>query len=291
METGFDLPCPPLPRLLARPTESHKGNFGHALLIGGSRGMSGAIALAGLSALRTGAGWVSVAVPDRCLETVANVSPCLMTIPVADDEQGRISANAIEQLEPWFAKASCIAIGPGMGRSRELQLLLSKLLRRVACPLVIDADGLNNLAESGGWPIRTKQHVVLTPHPGEWARLSGVAAADRLAQCRSAIDTANKFEAVTIVLKGHRSLVTDGRSAVLNTTGTPAMAVAGSGDVLTGVIVGLICQGLPPREAAHLAVHVHGQAAEAAQKTNGTHVVLPTELIEAIGKVIVEHIV
>jgi ADP-dependent NAD(P)H-hydrate dehydratase len=290
MENCFDLPCPPLPKLPRRPVESHKGNFGHVLLIGGSRGMSGAIALAGLSALRTGAGWVSVAVPDRCLETVASVSPCLMTIPLADDAQGRISASAIDQLEPWFAKATCIAFGPGMGRSRDLQLLVSKLLRRAACPIVIDADGLNNLAEAGGWPIRTKTPVVLTPHPGEWARLSGVATADRQAQCRSAVDTANKFEAVTIVLKGHLTLVTDGRSAVLNTTGTPALAVAGSGDVLTGIIAGLISQGLTPRDAAHLGVHVHGQAAEAAQLANGTHVVLPTELIAAVGKAIVEHI-
>ena len=290
METCFELPCPPLPKLPARPLESHKGDFGHALIIGGSRGMSGAIALAGMSALRTGAGWVSVAIPDRCLETVATVSPCLMTIPLAEDGQGRISVDAIEQLEPWFAKATCIAVGPGMGRSRELQLLMSKLLRRAACPLVIDADGLNNLAESGAWPIRTKQPVVLTPHPGEWSRLSGISAADRLAQCRSAIDTANKFEVVTIVLKGHRTLITDGRSAVLNATGTPAMSVAGSGDVLTGIITGLICQGLTPRDSAHLAVHVHGRAAEAAQRANGTHVVLPTELIESIGKVLVEHI-
>jgi NAD(P)H-hydrate epimerase len=275
---------------LARLTDSHKGDFGHALFIGGSRGMSGAIAMAGLSALRTGAGWVSLAVPDRCLETVAATSPCLMTIPLADDPQGRISVNAIEQLEPWFAKATCIAIGPGMGRSRELQLLVGKLLRRSACPLVIDADGLNNLAESGSWPVRTKQPVVLTPHPGEWSRLSGFAAANRDAQCRSAIDTANKFDAVTIVLKGYRTLVTDGRSAVLNATGTPAMSVAGSGDVLTGIITGLICQGLAPRDAAQLAVHVHGQAGEAAQDANGTHVVLPTELIEFVGRALVSHI-
>jgi NAD(P)H-hydrate epimerase len=213
-----------------------------------------------------------------------------MTIPLADDNQGRISFNAVEQLEPWFAKATCIAIGPGMGRSRELQLLMGKLLRLLACPLVIDADGLNNLAESGAWPIRTKHSLVLTPHPGEWARLSGVAAADRMAQCHSAIDTANKFETVTIVLKGHRTLVTDGWSAVLNATGTPAMSVAGSGDVLTGIITGLICQGLAPRDAAHLGVHVHGQAAEAAQHANGTHVVLPTELIEFVGRTLADHI-
>lgn len=290
METCFNLPCPPLPKLSPRKSDSHKGDFGHALLIGGSRGMSGAIAMAGLSALRTGAGWVSLAVPDRCLEIVAGFSPCMMTIPLANDELGRISVSAIEQLEPWFSKATCIAIGPGMGRSRELQMLLAKLLRRVACPLVIDADGLNNLAESGEWRARTEQSIVLTPHPGEWSRLCGISAADRDAQCRTAIDTASKLDSVTIVLKGHRTLITNGRTAVLNMTGTSAMSVAGSGDVLTGIITGLICQGLSPRDAAQLAVHVHGQAAQMAECANGTHVVLPTELIAFVGKALTEHI-
>lgn len=290
MDTCFDLPCPSLPKLATRLVESNKGDYGHGLFIGGSRGMSGAIAMAGLSALRTGAGWVSVAVPNRCLETVAAFSPCLMTIPLADDAQGRITVLALEQLEPWFSKATCIAIGPGMRQSRELQLLVSKLLRKATCPLVIDADGLNNLAESGAWPVRTKQPLVLTPHPGEWSRLCGIAATDRDAQCHAAVNVASRSAQLTIVLKGYRTFITDGHSAVLNTTGTPAMAVAGSGDVLTGIITGLICQGLAPRDAAHLAVHVHGQAAEAAQRSLGTHVVLPTELIEFVGSALAEHV-
>jgi NAD(P)H-hydrate epimerase len=290
MDTCFDLPCPSLPKLATRLVESNKSDYGHGLFIGGSRGMSGAIAMAGLSALRTGAGWVSVAVPNCCLETVAAISPCLMTIPLLDDAQGRITVHALEQLEPWFSKATCIAIGPGMRQSRELQLLVSKLLRKATCPLVIDADGLNNLAESGAWPVRTKQPLVLTPHPGEWSRLCGVAAADRDAQCHAAVDVASRSAQLTIVLKGHRTLITDGRSAVLNTTGTPALSVAGSGDVLTGIITGLICQGLAPRDAAHLAVHVHGQAAEAAQLCLGTHVVLPTELIDFVGRALTQHI-
>lgn len=290
METCFGLPCPPLPTLPARRADSHKGDYGHALIIGGSRGMSGAIAMTGLAAARTGAGWVSVAVPDRCLETVAAVSPCLMTIPLHEDASGRIASKSLDQLESWFLKADCIAIGPGMGRSRELQSLIVGLLRRVSCPLVIDADGLNNLAELSNWIDRLTQPTVITPHPGEWERLSGAVASEREAQCLAAIKAARASERLTIVLKGHHTLVTDGQSAVQNATGTPAMAVAGSGDVLTGIITGLICQGLSPRDAAHLAVYVHGEAAETAQRALKTHVVLPTELIQFIGPTLVRHI-
>ncbi len=291
MEACFGLPCPPLPTLPARLADSHKGDYGHALLIGGSRGMSGAIAMAGMAAARTGAGWVSLSVPDRCLETVAAAAPYLMTIPLDEDQQGRIAAKSLEQLEPWFMKADCIAIGPGMGRSRELQSMLTGLLRTVTCPLVIDADALNNLAESTNWQRKLRQPTVITPHPGEWHRMSGVEASERRSQCLMAIEAAKGCESLTVVLKGHRTLITDGHTAVLNATGTPAMSVAGSGDVLTGIITGLICQGLSTRDAAHLAVYVHGEAAEGAQRTLKTHVVLPTELIQFVGTTLMRHIV
>ncbi len=290
MEACFGLPCPPLPTLPARLADSHKGDYGHALLIGGSRGMSGAVVMAGLATARTGAGWVSLAVPDRCLETVAAAAPYLMTIPLDEDQQGRIATKSLERLEQWFTKADCIAIGPDMGRSRELQSMLAGLLRTVTCPLVIDADALNNLAESTNWQRKLEQPTVITPHPGEWERMCGVGAGEREAQCLMAIKAAQECESLTVVLKGHRTLITDGQTAVLNATGTPALAVAGSGDVLTGIITGLICQGLSPRDAAHLAVHVHGEAAEAAQYALKTHVVLPTELIQFIGTTLVPHI-
>ena len=213
-----------------------------------------------------------------------------MTIPLAQDHKGRIAREALDQLEPWFSKATCIAIGPGMGRSRELQSFVIGLLRKATCPLVIDADGLNNLAESTDWQRRFQQPVVITPHPGEWSRLSGVAASDREGQCQAAIEAARHSDLLTVLLKGHRTLITDGRTAAQNATGTPAMAVAGSGDVLTGIIAGLVCQGLTTRDAAHLAAHVHGESAEAAARALGTHVVLPTELIEFVGRTLAKHI-
>lgn len=241
--------------------------------------MSGSISLAGMAALRCGAGLVRLAVPNGCLETVASYSPCFMTLPLADDEHGQLRLAASEELGPWLEKSTCVALGPGLGTSRGLQGVLRQVLRESNCPLVIDADGLNNLAGSRNWWKSLRAPVVLTPHPGEWSRLSGVASSDRVGQCQAAIAMAGEAEHLVIVLKGHRTLITDGETAVWNSTGTPAMATGGSGDVLTGVITALICQGLSPRDAAHLGVHAHGLAAQLAERKLGAHVVLPTELI------------
>ncbi len=281
------LPSPALPTLPSRSADSHKGDYGNGLLIGGSRGMTGAIALAGLAALRGGAGWVRLAVADRCLETVAAYSPCLMTIPLADDEHGRVSLASWDTLQLQLSQATCVALGPGLGQSRELQQLVLRVVEHACCPLVIDADGLNNLAQSSNWSRSCSVPLVITPHPGEWSRLSGVPADDRDAQCRAAVEFSRQTNAI-VVLKGHRTLITDGQTAVWNQTGTPAMAVAGSGDVLTGLITALICQGLAPRDAAHLAVYAHGRAAELAQLELNSHVVLPTELIAHLPRLLTE---
>ncbi len=277
-ESLADLPTHALPHLAPRAADSHKGDYGSGLLIGGSRGMCGAIALAGLAALRSGAGLVRLAVPDQCLETVASYSPCFMTIPLPDDEQGRLAWKCLEKLEAPLANATCVAIGPGLGQSADLRKLVRRLVRTVTCPLVVDADGLNNLVDASGWRKQHSSTLVLTPHPGEWSRLSGVSAGDREAQCRAAVNFAANTQSI-VVLKGARTLITDGHSAVWNGTGTPAMATGGSGDVLTGLITALICQGLEPRDAAHVGVHAHGLAAEIAQQSLRSHVVLPTELI------------
>jgi NAD(P)H-hydrate epimerase len=277
LNVEMELPEPPLPFLKARREDSHKGSFGSALLVGGSRGMAGSIAMSGMAAAKAGAGLVRLAVPDKCLETVASYSPCLMTIPLPDDAEGRIATD-YEALSPWVAKSNCLAIGPGLGQSLEIRRWMCELLAAASCPVVIDADGLNNLAAIQEWPKLITETVILTPHPGEWSRLSGIAAGDRDRQVAAAISIAQRHKMV-IVLKGHHTLVTDGKTAVFNTSGTPAMATGGSGDVLTGIITALICQGLPPRDAAHLAVFVHGTAAEIAESEQGSHVVLPTELI------------
>lgn len=280
MDTPDALPCPSLPRLPPRAAASHKGSFGTAVLIGGSRGMAGAIALAGMATSRSGAGLVRLAIADRCLETVAGFSACYMTLPLPDDPRGRIACRANE-VAPWLENASCVAIGPGLGQSQQLQQLLHELLPELKCPLVLDADGLNNLCAIPGWQDLLPPRTVLTPHPGEWSRLSGVSAGSRLEQESAAIEFARNHS-IVIVLKGQHTCVTDGATAVKNATGTPALATGGSGDVLTGVITALVCQGLSPRDAAHLGVHVHGLAGELAERRIGGHVVLPTELIDSL---------
>lgn len=246
--------------------------------------MSGAIAMSGMAASRSGAGLVRLAVPDVCVETVAAFSPCMMIVPIVrQDADGRICGFS-SQLLDQVKSSDCIAIGPGLGRSKLLDQFVPDLLGVLRCEsrpkgVVIDADALNALANTTNWSELIDSRVVLTPHPGEWARLSGIAANDPDGQAAMAVQFAAKSGA-TVVLKGHSTLVTDGVNSVRNQTGTPAMATGGSGDVLTGVIAALICQGLTPFQAAHLGVHVHGLAGQLAEESLHSHVVLPTELIQ-----------
>lgn len=252
-----------LPRLAKRSPQSHKGTFGRALLIGGSRGMSGSIALSGIAALKSGAGLVKIATPEVCLDTVASFDPCLMTLPLECDEHGRISTCALEHIQQYADEATCVAVGPGMGRSEGLNKLVGWLYRILRQPLVIDADALNALAATPNGLSHPGGPRILTPHPGEFARLQKTVG-NSIAPQQLASDNG-----VVVVLKGHQTLVTDGQNAFHNTTGNPGMATGGSGDVLTGVITALICQGLKPWDAARLGVFAHGLAGDLASETQG----------------------
>ena len=260
----------PLPSLPPRESASHKGDFGLALLVGGSRGLSGAIALAGMATLRSGAGLVRLAVPDVCLDVVAGFDPSYMTTPLAGDQQGRIASAAEKTIDALAAKATCVACGPGMGRSDQLTLLVQHLYESTAKPMVFDADALNAIASINGPLTVAPAPRILTPHPGEFRRLIG----DHHAQltqedlCKRAVQLAGQWR-VVLVLKGHRTLVTDGRRITRNTTGNPGMATGGSGDVLTGVITALVCQGLEAFEAAQLGVYIHGLAGDLGAERGG----------------------
>jgi NAD(P)H-hydrate epimerase len=250
------------------------------LLVGGSRGMTGAIALAGMASLRSGAGLVKLAVPDACLDVVASFEPSYMTVPLACDRAGRITREAKDTIAEFGSAADCVACGPGLGRSEDLTELVAWLYETLPVPLVLDADGLNALAAHRQPLSAPPAPRVLTPHPGEFRRLIGDAASSMSPDdMRSrAISYAGERGAI-IVLKGHRSLVSDGQRVTYNTTGNPGMATGGSGDVLTGVITALICQGLSAFEAAQLGVHVHGLAGDLAAERLGQVSLMARDLI------------
>lgn len=255
-------PAPPPLLLPRRQRESHKGDYGRVLFIGGSRGMAGAVSLAAISALKLGSGLVTAAIPDRCLETVAGFDPCLMTRPLADTPAGSLADGAVDDLGEWTEAFDALGVGPGMGTgSGSAAIVEWALARERSCAL--DADALNCLARMDEWQSRVRGPVVLTPHPGEWKRISGTSPRDRDAQCQAAERIAAS-SGVVVLLKGPRTFVTDGRRSYVNETGNPGMATGGSGDVLTGVITSLLGQGLGAFDAARLGAWVHGTAGDIA---------------------------
>ncbi|MEE8452024.1 MAG: NAD(P)H-hydrate dehydratase [Thermoguttaceae bacterium] len=269
---------PPLPKLPERDDDAHKGDFGFVLIVGGSRGMAGAVALAGVAALRGGAGLVRLAVPDGCLETVASFEPSYVTVPLPDDDAGRIESAAFERIVEAADWADVIVVGPGLGRSAGLDDLVGRLYRELKKPLVLDADALNALATQPDILAEAGGPRILTPHPGEFARLVGENLPLKQRE-EAAIDLATRFGLV-VVLKSHHTLTTDGRRTTRNNTGNPGMATGGSGDVLTGLIAALLGQGLEPFEAARLGVHLHGLASDCAADELGQRPMIASDMVE-----------
>lgn len=274
-----------IPTLPRRPADGHKGLYGTVLVIAGGRGMAGAAALAGASALRSGAGLVRVACPAEVQPTVASFEPSYMTYPLHCGSDGLVRNRENQEiLAELIAAADVVAIGPGLGRGPDVEGFVAWLLETTDRPMVLDADGLNALATIGlGRLEGCRQPVVLTPHPGECARLAGleVAAvqADREA---AAVALAGRSPQLVVALKGAGTVVTDGRRAYVNTTGNPGMATGGTGDVLTGVIAALLGQGLPAFEAAVLGTYVHGLAGDIARDQNGVVGMIAGDVVDAL---------
>jgi len=256
-----------LPHLPPRRPDDHKGTFGTALIVGGSRGMSGAAALAGMAALRGGAGLVRLAVPDAIVDVVAGFEPAYTTIPLPSDHGGRIALAAQPHIAAAAGQATVVGLGPGLGKSPGLTALVSWLYRHLDQPMVIDADALNALSTRPEVLPQPGGPRILTPHPGEFARLLGRRI--ELAQRETVADEAAARWGVVVVLKGHGTCVSDGRRRAVNATGNPGMATGGTGDVLTGLITALACQKLSPWEAARLGVHLHGLAGDLAAEELG----------------------
>lgn len=274
-----------IPKLPPRDPQAHKGTFGTALIIGGSRGMAGAAAMAGMAALRGGAGLVRLAVPETCLDTVAQFNPCYMTVPLPADALGRIAATAYDEIIELSASATVVALGPGLGRSSELDELVPRLYRRIERPMVVDADALNALSDSPAALSSPGAERILTPHPGEFARLHGLMPRSVEERMSAAAELAGRTGAV-VVLKGHHTCISNGVTTTLNTTGNPGMASGGSGDVLTGLIAALWCQGLSAFDAARLGAHIHGLAGDLAAKRLGQISMIATDLIDALPEAI-----
>ena len=266
---------------------SHKGDYGHVLCIGGCRGMSGAIALTGRAALVTGAALVKCAVPGTVLPTVATLSMEIMTAPLPEDRSGRISLDAYREIMRLSEAATVVALGPGLGRSLGLTALVAKLYREIARPMVVDADALNALAErrfNDTWQAEFPR--ILTPHSGEFARLLGrPIPKEEPSTQNERIELVRNFAAKTgtiTLLKGHETIITDGKTVAINRTGNPGMATGGSGDVLTGIIAGLVAQHLSPLQAAVSGAHLHGSAGDRAAEKRGQESLTAGTIIDLI---------
>lgn len=282
-------PSYPVPRLAARVPDSHKGSYGRVLVIAGSRGMSGAAVLAGSAALRGGAGLVQVAVPTGVQAVVEAGHPCYMTAGLPEDPRGRFAADAIDELIELAQWADVVAVGPGIGPSEAAADLIRALLARPAKPLVIDADGLNALAKLKGdpWPARAAP-LILTPHPGEFARLTGKTAEDIRANREAAAKTYAAQRSAVLVLKGHQSIVTDGQLVYRNPTGNPGMATGGTGDVLTGLIAALVGQKRSAFDAAVLGTWAHGRAGDLAAEALGQAGLIATDVLDYLPRALRE---
>ena len=266
-----------------RAADSHKGDFGRVTVIAGSRGKTGAAHLTAMGALRSGAGLVTVATPASCLPIVASMAPEFMTEPLGDAGAAMVSADAVDRV--LELTQDVIACGPGLGRSADVAGFVRDLVERATVPLVLDADAVTVLADDPGRVMgRDDRDVIITPHPGEMARLIGASIEDVQA---NRIEVASDFATthrVYVVLKGHRTVIAtpDGRVSI-NPTGNPGMATGGTGDVLTGMIAAWLAQLLDADAACRLAVFLHGAAGDLAEARDGQVAMTASDLLDELG--------
>ena len=274
------------PLIGPRPAEANKGSYGHVLVIGGSLGKAGAAAMAGISVLRAGAGLSTVATAKSVLATVAGFHPELMTEPLQETDAGTISTRALEygRIEELLKGKTVVAIGPGISRHPETAEFVRTVVAGCALPVVLDADGLNAFQGVTEKLKKAKGPIVITPHPGEMSRLTGLSIAEVQ---KDRIGVARRFAGehnMIVVLKGYRTLIAQPNGEVwVNTTGNPGMATGGTGDVLTGIAAGMMAQ-RPSQvmEAVTAAVYLHGLAGDVACETMGELSLVATDLIGAL---------
>lgn len=259
----------------------HKGDFGKILLLCGSRGYTGAAYLAAMGALRSGAGLTFLGVPESIYEIAAVKlnEPIVFPLP---DEEGMLSASAIAEIMKRLPQMDAVLIGCGLGQSEGTLAVVQAVLKNAQCPVVLDADGINVIAAHKDILRGRKYPTILTPHDGEFMRFGGVICENRM---ESAACVSREWNSI-VLLKGHETCVTDGKTGYVNHTGNPGMAVGGSGDVLAGMIVSLLGQGIPPLEAAACGAWLHGAAGDICAQEIGQYGMLPTDMLNVLPRLL-----
>ncbi|MFQ5483055.1 MAG: NAD(P)H-hydrate dehydratase, partial [Nitrospinaceae bacterium] len=266
-----------------RQTDTHKGSYGHLLVLAGSRGKGGAAGLTALAGLRSGAGLATLACPEGLVPALEFQPLEVMTLPLPQTPDGELAADGVQPILNNLSGKSALAVGPGLGTTDTTVELLKNLLPQVTLPLVVDADGLNGLAKAPGLLQHLPAATILTPHPKEMARMCGLSTGEIL---DNKLETAQQFAqkySVVLVLKGAHSIIAlpDGRARI-NPTGNPGMATGGSGDVLTGLIGGLLAQGLTAPEAAVAGVYLHGLAGDECARAASETTLIAGDLLRTL---------
>lgn len=260
---------------------AHKGDFGKILLLCGSRGFTGAAALAAMGALRSGAGLVYLGVPESIytIETIKLTEPVVFPLP---DQDGMLAVDAVGDIIQCLSEKDAVLVGPGLGQSEGTRCAVQAVLEQFDGPVVLDADGINVLKTHKDILRGRTSPTILTPHDGEFCRIGGVLGTDRI---HSAQMLARDL-GVTVLLKGHETVITDGETCYVNNTGNPGMAVGGCGDVLAGMLVSLLGQGVPPLEAAACAAWLHGAAGDICEKEIGQYGMLPSDMLRVLPRLL-----
>lgn len=263
--------------------EGHKNTYGHVLVVAGSEGMTGAAALSSRAALRVGTGLVTTCLPESLADLFDVIYPEIITKPVAETRDRTLAYAAWQDIEKGLQNKKAVVYGPGLTTQPEIKDILAKLLEKVKIPLVVDADGLNVLAQDTSILNKAQGPIILTPHPGEMARLTSLSTEDVQANRIEVSEMVAKELNAIVVLKGAGTIITtpDGK-LFINSTGSPALATAGTGDVLAGVIGGLLAQGIEPVKAAVLGVYIHGLAGDLAGIEKGMRGVIAGDVLEKL---------
>lgn len=278
-----------LPKLNPRKRNSHKGSYGRVLVLAGSPGLTGAAYLCSKAALRSGSGIVTLGVPESLNSVMESKLTCVMTHPLPETKASTLSNKGKKKIIKLCESHDVVALGPGLSQQPETRELILWLIQNIDRNMVIDADGLNALSDKVNVLHKIKRHAVLTPHPGEMSRLTGLGSAKNVQKER--LNTASQFiqsiqkksnneGKLTLVLKGDKTIVANSRKVYVNRTGNPGMATAGTGDVLTGIIASLIGQGYDVFDASQLGVYIHGLAGDIAAKKKGEHSMIASDIIE-----------